>query len=374
MSTYVIEAESNWETARYFDYFKHEGPYGQMDLATLVTLAEGWENDGLITDTGRSEIEYQFNATERTTLNIVPGFSVIRGWSLNTVIDLEERGEGQLEAHIIDALAAPLDTWEKHCDPDEVDVYPYLTVTTFRDIDISRHWAGLPLLDRLLEGSEPLTSQEVARLLGARSIKGIGSVLRPTRATLERAGIRFDEAVRRRIVQRQTVWTAGKRIHQARHVLDIERRRFARAPRGLAVLAEEPEPDYRGPVLVLRALKTWGDSYRVDGGMAELDCLLGDELFDPVADKTHWRVGEVFIERIEPAETDTKISVPPGYEENGIWVRGEYDYAHPHVAGAIGTGRSSTMIAFIGEAAWVERRMPLINAARQAEAVRIREG
>ena len=247
-------------------------------------------------------------------------------------------------------------------------------MTTVRDIDVSRHWAGLPLLDRLLESSYPLTSQEVTRILGARSSKGVGSVLKPTRATLGRAGIRFEEAVRRRTVQRRTVWTAGKRIRQARHVLDIERRRFARAPRGLAVLTEEPEPTYRGPILVLRALKTWGAVYRVDGGMAELDCLLDDELFGPVSDKTHWRVGEVFIERIEPAETGSESSVPTGYEENGLWVRGEYDHAHPQVAGAIGTGRSPTTIAYIGEAAWVERRMPLIDATRQADAVRISEG
>ena len=108
--------------------------------------------------------------------------------------------------------------------------------------------------------------------------------------------------------------------------------------------------------------------------MAELDCLLDDEFFDSVGNETHWYVGEVFIERIEPGETEPEILVPLGYEENGIWVRGDHDHAHPRVAGAIGTGRSSTMVAFIGEATWIERRMPLIDAARQTDAVRISEG
>ncbi len=238
---------------------------------------------------------------------------------------------------------------------------------------ISRHWAGLPLFDRLLESNNPLASQEVARIVGARSIKGVGSALKPTRATLERAGIRFEEAVRRRKVQRRTVWVAGKRIRQARHILNIERQRFAREPRRLVVPLEEPEPSYRGPILVLRALKIWGNVYQLDGGMTELDCLLDDEFFGPVADETDWRVGEVFVERIEPAESGTDISVPIGYEENGIWIRGEYDYAHPQVAGALGTGRFPTMFAYIAEATWVERRMPLIDAAQQVDAIRITE-
>ena len=251
----------------------------------------------------------------------------------------------------------------------------YLAVTTIPHTDISRHWAGLSVLDRLCESSEPLPSQDVARILGARSTKGVGSVLRPTRDTLARAGMRFDEAVSRRSLRRRTVWTAGKRILQARHVLEIERRRWlAPMPGELGVLTDEPARSYRGPVLVLRALKLSGGMFRVDGGMAELDWLLDEETLDPVAEATYWRVGELFVDRIEPAETTTDISVPTGYEENGIWVRGDYDYAHPRVAGAIGTGRSPTIFTHIGEATWLERRMPLVNAKQQVDAVRTEGG
>ena len=109
VSSYVIRAKTNWNAERYFDYFTNEARYGQMDQERLLPLAESWEQDGLITQRGQSDIEYQFNETNRTTLNVVPGFSVIREWRLDDVIELEERGE--LEAHLIDALAAPLESW-----------------------------------------------------------------------------------------------------------------------------------------------------------------------------------------------------------------------------------------------------------------------
>ena len=62
--------------------------------------------------------------------------------------------------------------------------------------------------------------------------------------------------------------------------------------------------------------------------------------------------------------------MPDGYGENGIWVRGEHDYAEPRVAGAIGTGIWSTMIARVGEATWVERRNAFVDARRQVAKVR----
>ena len=37
-------------------------------------------------------------------------------------------------------------------------------------------------------------------------------------------------------------------------------------------------------------------------------------------------MGEVFIERIEPGDDPSEISIPPGYEQHGEWVRGHEDY------------------------------------------------
>ena len=62
------------------------------------------------------------------------------------------------------------------------------------------YWIGLDILERLSDGGTGLTSAEVAAILGARSVKGIGQALSRTRHSLSQAGIRFDEAVRRRVV------------------------------------------------------------------------------------------------------------------------------------------------------------------------------
>ncbi|MXY63888.1 MAG: hypothetical protein F4206_13240 [Gammaproteobacteria bacterium] len=235
-------------------------------------------------------------------------------------------------------------------------------------------WAGLPLLDRLVESDEPLASEEVARIVGARSVQGIGSTLRPTGVTLALSGIRLDEAVRRRTVRRRPVWAAGDRIRQARHVLDMERRRFTDPRDEHDLLTAEPGADWRGPVLVLRTLKSSGKVLRIDGGMAELDELLDSGRFDLDLGRKPEHTGEVFVERIESGEDGTQAAVPDGYGEHGIWVRGSHDHANPRVAGAIGTGRFPMMFARVSEAVWVERRLPLIDAVRQAEATRLAEG
>ena len=85
-------------------------------------------------------------------------------------------------------------------------------------------------------------------------------------------------------------------------------------------------------------------------------------------------MGEVFIERSEPGDGGVEHRVPDGYGANGIWIRGEHDYAHPQVAGAIGSGRYPAMIAWIGEAGWIERRIVLDDAIEQVEAVTANAG
>ena len=239
------------------------------------------------------------------------------------------------------------------------------------EYDLTRYWSGLAILERLSETGTGLTSEEAAALLGTRSVKGIGAALSGTRLSLGEAGIRLDEAVRRRTVRGRSIWTAGPRIRQARHALEHARRRWTRRERQDAVPVEEAPPGHAGPVLVLRALKSRGTVYGIDGGMADLDAVLEDEGLE---DEGRGSLGEIFIDRIEPGDDAGEHPVPEGYGENGIWVRGAYDYANPRVAGAIGTGRYSTMIAWIGEATWVERRVALVDAVRQVEEVRAESG
>ena len=139
------------------------------------------------------------------------------------------------------------------------------------------------------------------------------------------------------------------------HVLEQERYRWMRSDERDDVPIEDARPGYPGPVLVLRALKSRGNVYRIDGGMAELDEILEDDRFE-IGDARRESIEEIFVAGIEPAKDGREHPVPDGCGENGIWVRGEHDYAEPRVAGAIGTGIWSTMIAWVGEATWVERR------------------
>lgn len=238
------------------------------------------------------------------------------------------------------------------------------------DLDFSMYWSGLAILDRLSETGTGLTSEEVGALLGTRSVKGIGSALSGTKTSLAQVGIRLDEAVSRRSVRGRTVWTRGPRIRQARHALEHARRWWTGCGRQDGAPIEDVEAGYPGPVLVLRALRSRGTTYRIDGGMAELDDILDDEYFEVEGGVLGGWIGEIFIARIEPGNHVREQPAPEGYGENGIWVRGMYDYADPRVAGAIGTGRDPTLFAWIGEAAWVERRIALVDAVRQVERVR----
>ena len=235
-----------------------------------------------------------------------------------------------------------------------------------REDEFGHYWAGLELLNRISETGAALTSEDVARMLGTRSVKGIGAALSGTRLSLEQAGIRLDEAVHRRTVRRRSEWTAGPRIRQARHVLEKERRRWTKGESRDGLPVEEVPPGHGGPVLVLRTLKSKGTACRIAGGMDELDEILDDPR-ELIHDDDTGTIGEVFIDRIEPGRDGHDHPVPEGYGENGIWIRGQHDYAEPRVAGAIGTGRFPMMFAWIREATWAERRLPLEDAVRQVE-------
>ena len=237
------------------------------------------------------------------------------------------------------------------------------------DREVARYWAGLPVLARLSEAGTELLSGEIGTLLGTRSVKGIGAALSGTRDTLFAAGIRMEEAAIRRTVRGRSVWTCGPRIRQAMHVLEQERYRWTDRDERDDVPIEDARLEDPGPVLVLRALKSRGSVYRIDGGMAELDEILEDSRFE-IGDARRESIGEIFVARIEPGRDGREHPVPDGYGENGIWVRGEHDYGEPRVAGAIGTGIWSTMIAWVGVATWVEFRIAFVDAERQVAKVR----
>ena len=65
------------------------------------------ESEGIIDPQDRKKIE-EFRGN-MASLDIKPTFAVYRDWDLDTLIALEK--EGQLAAHVKEALAVPLATW-----------------------------------------------------------------------------------------------------------------------------------------------------------------------------------------------------------------------------------------------------------------------
>lgn len=88
-------------------YFPGNGREAQRELPP--PLIERWLRDGVISPEARMNIENQRDNTGCQSIDLKPGFWAYRTWELNEVIELEEQGE--LEAHIMQALDIPLATW-----------------------------------------------------------------------------------------------------------------------------------------------------------------------------------------------------------------------------------------------------------------------
>ena len=137
--------------------------------------------------------------------------------------------------------------------------------------EVARCWAGLPLLVRLSEAWKELSSGEVGALLGTRSVKGISG--RRCRERGTRCSRRASGWTRRQSGGRCAAGVSGRagpRIRQAINVLEQERYLWTESGGRDDVPIEDARPEDPGPVLVLRALKSRGNVYRIDGGMAEL--------------------------------------------------------------------------------------------------------
>ena len=115
------------------------------------------------------------------------------------------------------------------------------------------------------------------------------------------------EAAVRRTVGGRSVWAAGPRIRQAIHVFEQERYWWRGGSGRDDVPHEEVRPGE--PALVLRALKSRGNVYRIDGGMAELDEILDDDGY-MIGDGRRETIGEVFVARMEPGADGRRDSSP----------------------------------------------------------------
>ena len=109
VSRHLIWAETELDTRDYLDFFSDSSRYGRKTKDELLRLSNQWARKGVINSEDCDKIKDQFSKTERSTLNVVPGFSVYREWDLDTVIELEDRKE--LDSSIIEALLRLLKTW-----------------------------------------------------------------------------------------------------------------------------------------------------------------------------------------------------------------------------------------------------------------------
>ncbi len=234
-----------------------------------------------------------------------------------------------------------------------------------------RFRGGLAVLERLAMPFASLESTEVARLLGAKGPKGIGSAFHSLRSTLENRGIAFHEAVRREPGRAGSVWTAGPRIEQARHVAGLEWR-LHEDPAAFwdGVPMETPGPAHVGPVLVLRALHSAGEIFAFPNFTTLVDVVDDRSVVNIPADHRVRFLGEVFIHRIEPGHDGAFHRVPEGYGENGLWIRGGHDFCDegrvwdPGCDAALQGGE---VYALVCDMFWIERRVALVDAVRQWE-------
>ena len=149
---------------------------------------------------------------------------------------------------------------------------------------------GLDLLERLAATPDGIGTEEVSPILRLKSSKGIGSRLRATRTEIESQGIRFEHAVVRTSRSRGpgSTWMAGPRIEHALHVLRRTRKRIEQPfdrPRELW-----PEKDYKGPVLVLRALLQAYELSPVPDGIDGARGIVND-LEEPLVEEKPYRTG-----------------------------------------------------------------------------------
>lgn len=109
ISRHLIWAKTELDTRDYLNFFSNNLTYGQKKKDELLRLSNQWAREGVISSEDCDKIKDQFSKTERSTLNVVPGFSVYREWDLDTVIELED--QEKLESSITEALLRPLKTW-----------------------------------------------------------------------------------------------------------------------------------------------------------------------------------------------------------------------------------------------------------------------
>lgn len=81
----------------------------QFEKDSLTEYIEDLRVHNLISTTDGKKLKENFSETNRSYLNMIPGFQVTYDWPLSEVIELEDKD--MLEATLIEALQFCLSTW-----------------------------------------------------------------------------------------------------------------------------------------------------------------------------------------------------------------------------------------------------------------------
>ena len=99
----------------YLSYFVDQNTIGQWRYVTnqergeLTEFLDKLESDNLISEQKLGEIKENFFGGNITRMNVVPGFEIVREWSLEEIIQWEE--DHELEDRMIEELNSLLDAW-----------------------------------------------------------------------------------------------------------------------------------------------------------------------------------------------------------------------------------------------------------------------
>lgn len=112
MGTQLVWPNTRLSLREYFEYFHSEREkYGMRSIDADRKLPEmdGWVHGGLMAPEDVKEVLKKFLETRRNHINVIPGFGVLRTWSLDELIALEEGGD--LVGRLVKAYDEVLATW-----------------------------------------------------------------------------------------------------------------------------------------------------------------------------------------------------------------------------------------------------------------------
>ena len=114
MQKHLVWADSTMSAKDYLAHFTmNPRDIGRklFDDVSLADLIRKWSDLGLVAARDIGSLNRAFEETQRSFINVVPGFQLTREWPMSEIVGKE--AEGRLEEMLVDALRVPLGTWDE---------------------------------------------------------------------------------------------------------------------------------------------------------------------------------------------------------------------------------------------------------------------